>query len=113
MRLNIVGVGRFTISLYGEAKREIDSRNAEDEIRLLRKERIIVEYYIEGLKILADKYDDKYLLNFVDDLKNSDTYIQGFEKSVELARKHNIPETDFVSNKSEIDNYFMGDNKNG
>ena len=113
MRLNITGVGRFTISLYGEAKREIDSRNAEDEIRLLRRERIIIEYYIEGLKILADKYDDKYLLNFVDDLKNSDTYIQGFKKSVELARKHNIPETDFVSNKSEIDNYFMGDNKNG
>ncbi len=113
MRLNIVGVGRFTISLYGEAKREIDSRNAEDEIRLLRRERIIVEYYIEGLKILANKYDDKYLLNFVDDLKNSDTYIQGFEKSVELARKHDIPKSDFVSNKSEIDNYFMGDNKNG
>lgn len=113
MRLNITGVGRFTISLYGEAKREIDSRNAEDEIRLLRRERIIVEYYIEGLKILADKYDDKYLLNFVDDLKNSNTYIQGFEKSVELARKHNVPKSDFVSNKSEIDNYFMGDNKNG
>lgn len=113
MRLNIVGVGRFTISLYGEARREIDSRKAEEEIRFLRRERIVVEYYIKGLKILADRYDDQDLLNFVDDLKSSNAYIQGFKKSVELARKRNIPTTDFVSNKSEIDNYFMGDNKNG
>lgn len=113
MRLNIAGVGRFTISLYGEAKRGINSRKAEEEIRLLRRERVVVEYYIEGLKILADRYDDKDLLNFVDDLKSSNAYIQGFEKSVKSARKRNIPETDFVSNKLEIDNYFMGDNKNG
>jgi len=113
MRLNIVGIGRFTISLYGEVKREIDFRKAEEEIRFLRRERVVVKYYIEGLKILADRYDDQDLLNFVDDLKSSNAYIQGFEKSVELARKRNIPETNFVSNKSEIDNYFMGDNKNG
>lgn len=113
MRLNIVGIGRFTISLYGEIKREIDSQKAEEEIRFLRRERVVVEYYIEGLKILADRYDDQHLIDFVDDLKSSNAYIHGFEKSVELARKRNIPETDFVSNKSEIDNYFIGDNKNG
>ena len=113
MRLNIVGIGSFTISLYGEVKREFDSRKAEEEIRLLRRERVVVEYYIEGLKILADRYDDQDLLNFVDDLKSSNAYIQGFEKSVKLAKKRNIPTTDFVSNKSEIDNYFMGANKNG
>ena len=113
MRLNIVGLGRFTISLYGEVRREIDSRKAEEEIRFLQRERVVVEYYIEGLKILADRYDDQELLNFVDDLKRSNAYIQGFEKSVELARKRNISTANFVSNKSEIDNYFMGDNKNG
>ena len=113
MRLNIVGIGRITISLYGEIKQEIKSRNAEGELRFLRRERVVVEYYIEGLKILADRYNDQDLLDFVDDLKSSNAYIHGFEKSVELARKRNIPETDFVSNKSEIDNYFMGDNKNG
>ena len=113
MRLNIVGIGRFTICLYGEVRREIDSRKAEEEIRFLQRERVVVEYYIEGLKILADRYDDQELLNFVDDLKSSNAYIQGFEKSVELARKRNIPTANFVSNKSEIDNYFMGDNKNG
>lgn len=113
MRLNIVGLGRFTISLYGEVRREIDSRKAEEEIRFLQRERVVVEYYIEGLKILADRYDDQELLNFVDDLKSSNAYIQGFEKSVELARKRNISTANFVSNKSEIDNYFMGDNKNG
>ena len=113
MRLNIVGIGRITISLYGEIKQEIKSRNAEEELRFLRRERVVVEYYIEGLKILADRYNDQDLLDLVDDLKSSNAYIHGFEKSVDLARKRNIPETGFVSNKSEIDNYFMGDNENG
>lgn len=113
MRLNIVGIGRFTISLYGEVKREINSRQAEEEIRFLRRERVIVEYYIEGLMILSEKYNDKELLTFIRDLQSSDAYIQGFEKTVTLARKRNVPKDEILSNKAEIDNYFMGDNKNG
>lgn len=113
LRLNIIGVGRFTISLYGEAKREINSRHAEKEIRFFRRERVVVEYYIEGLMMLSEKYDDKNLLTFISDLKSSDAYIKGFEKTVALARKRNVLETELVSNKVQIDNYFMGDNKNG
>lgn len=113
MRLNIVGIGRLSFSLYGEIKREVVSQKAEREIGFLKRESIVLEYYIEGLKILAQKYDDKDLLNFVDDLKNSDAYLQGFEKTVKLARQRNVQAKGYVGNKAEIDNYFMGDIKNG
>ena len=43
MRLNIVGVGRFTISLYGEVKREINVHNVEKEVLFARREKIIVD----------------------------------------------------------------------
>ena len=63
--------------------------------------------------ILSEKYNDKELLTFIRDLQSSDAYIQGFEKTVTLARKRNVPKDEILSNKAEIDNYFMGDNKNG
>ena len=46
MRLNIVGVGRFTISLYGEVKRGINIHNIEKDVVFARREKIIVENYI-------------------------------------------------------------------
>ena len=110
MRLNIIGVGRFTISLYGEANRGIKKKAALEEGYFLRREKIVVEDYITGLKCLAEAYDDGLLLAFVDDLKQSDMYKQAFEKSVLLAEKRNVPQEDIVRNKVEIDAYFRGGN---
>lgn len=110
LRLNIAGVGRFTISLFGEAKRELISRKSEQEIIFLRRERVIIENYIEGLKILSVLYDDNTLLNLVNDLKSSDLYIQAFEKSAKLAEKRNVPYKDQLRTKKDIDSYFQGDN---
>ena len=95
LRFNIVGVGRFTISLYGEFKREIGIQKAERAIIFARKEKLVVENYIEGLKLLSELYEDKNLLNFITDFKNSDMYIQAFEKSVLLATKRNVPNQKF------------------
>ena len=36
-----------------------------------------------------------------------------FEKTVELAKKRNVSDDEFVENKSEIDAYFLRGNKNG
>jgi hypothetical protein len=108
LRLNIVGVGRFTISLYGEVKREIGIKRAEREIIFARKEKIVVENYIEGLKLLSELYDDKNLLNFIADFKNSDMYVHAFGKSVMLAKKRNVPNHEILKNKREIDSYFLG-----
>lgn len=112
LRLNVVGAGRFAISLYGETKRAILYGHAKKEADYAAKERIIVEQYIEGLKILSVKYDDAYLLTFVADFKKSDayieTYIEGFEKSVELAKLRGVHDNRILENKAKIDTYFGG-----
>ena len=113
MRLNIVGVGRFTFSLYGEVKRGFKRSNAKDNVYFLRREKLIVENYMEGLRCLSKVYDDRSLLTFIDDLKGSEVYIQAFEKSALLAAKRNVPEKDILKTKADIDNYFCRGNGNG
>ena len=113
MRLNIVGVGRFTISLYGEVKRSIKKSDAKENVYSFKREKLIVENYIEGLRCLSEVYDDRLLLTFIDDLKGSDAYIQAFEKSALLAEKRNVPEKDILRTKSDIDNYFNRGTGNG
>lgn len=113
MRLNIVGVGRFTISLYGEVKRGVKKSDAKENVYFFKREKLIVENYIEGLRCLSEVYDDRLLLTFIDDLKSSDAYIQAFEKSALLASKRNVPEKDILRTKSDIDNYFRRGTGNG
>lgn len=113
MRLNIIGVGRFTISLYGEAMRGFKRREIQDEIYFLKREKIIVNDYIDGLNKLAVIYDDKMLLTFVDDLKNSSMYKEGFKKTVLLAEKRNVPKDEILKSKDDIDAYFKGGKYNG
>lgn len=108
LRLNIVGVGRFTISLYGEAKRFVVIRKAKYEAQFARREIDIVENYLSGLSLLSELYDDKDLLDFVDDFKNSDMYVQAFQKSVRLAELRKVPDNDTLRTKSDIDSYFGG-----
>ncbi|WP_262122521.1 hypothetical protein [Anaerococcus sp. Marseille-Q5996] len=110
MRLNIVGLGRFTISLYGEGNRGIKLYQAKKENLSLRQEKIIIADYIDGLKILSNAYDEKNLLLFTKELKESDMYIKAFEKSVLLAEKRNVPESQILRNKADIDSYFKEGN---
>lgn len=108
LRLNIVGVGRFAISLYGETKRVILYGYEKQEADYASKGAIIVENYIEGLKILSVKYNDTRLLTFVDDFRKSDAYIEAFGKSVELAELRNVPANRILKGKADIDRYFGG-----
>lgn len=108
MRLNIVGVGRFAISLYGEANRTLKKAEEKENAYFLTREKSIIEDYIEGLKLLSDIYDDSELLTFVDDLKHSDMYETAFKKSAELAKKRCVPASEILETKSDIDSYFMG-----
>ncbi|WP_213423714.1 hypothetical protein [Bhargavaea massiliensis] len=106
LRLNIAGEGRFTISLYGEAKRVVVIRKAESEAQFARREITIVENYLSGLSLLSELYDDKELVDFVNDFKNSDMYVQSFQKSVRLAELRKVP--NILRTKSDIDLYFGG-----
>jgi len=108
LRLNIVGVGRFTISLYGEARRAMNIRIVESDVQFARREITIVDNYLDGLSLLSEVYDDSNLVDFVDDLKHSDMYIQAFEKTVKLAELRKVPDKDILRRKSDIDSYFKG-----
>lgn len=103
MRLNIVGVGRFTISLYGEAKRGIQRTKANNEAIFMKREKVIIDDYMEGLKILSKTYNDKLLMTFVSDFKSSNAYKEAFNKSVELAKLRNVPENERIKSKADID----------
>lgn len=108
LRLNVVGVGRFAISLYGETKRAISYSHAKREADFASKRIIVVENYIEGLKILSERYNDAHLLTFVDDFKKSDAYIGAFAKSAQLAELRNVPTEKILKSKADIDKYFGG-----
>lgn len=108
LRLNVVGVGRFAISLYGETRRAISYNHAKKEFDFASKETVIVSNYMEGLKILAHQYDDHHLLMFISDFEKSDAYIEAFGKSVTLAEVRNVPVNRILKSKPDIDKYFGG-----
>lgn len=108
MRLNIIGVGRFAISLYGEADRIGRKTKEQEYIYNLTREKYIIEDYIKGLKYLSEIYDDIELLTFVEDFKSSDMYKTAFVKSVELAKKRNVSDEKILKSKADIDSYFRG-----
>lgn len=107
LRLNIVGVGRFTISLYGEGKRALGYWKVEKDAMFAKREQAIIENYIEGLNLLAYRYDDHALLTFVQDLCNSDLYVSAFHKTIKLAELRGVPKEKILHSKLEIDSYFI------
>lgn len=105
LRLNVAGVGRFTICLYGEAKRAINIHRAENNAEFAQKQKSLVEDYIEGLKFLRVKYKDQEYLAFIDDLLN-DNYITAISKTASLAKLRGVPQEKILETKNDIDNYF-------
>lgn len=106
LRLNIVGVGRFTISLYGEVKRSAAAHRLENERIFLQRKHVITENYIDGLKQLAAAYDDLLLLDFVNDFTNGKEPARAFEKTVELAKLRKVTDSKILKDKADIDTYF-------
>lgn len=95
-----------------EADRGIKRHSLETNIVVIRRQKVIVEDYIDGLNYLAEIYDDKELLLFTQEFKESDMYVQAFEKSVLLAQKRNVSSDVLLKDKSDIDSYFMGERIN-
>lgn len=108
LRLNVVGIGRFAISLYGEVKRGVLYYRAKKNADFASKEITIINSYMEGLKILSREYNDADLLTFTDDFMNSSAYKEAFLKSVKLAEMRKVPPEKILKNKKEIDMYFGG-----
>ena len=108
LRFNVIGIGRFTISLYGEVKRGVQLKESNAEAVFMKREIFIVDDYIEGLKELSKAYNDEDLLSFVDDFQKCNLYKDAFAKSVQLAKLRNVSDEKSVKSKAEIDNYFRG-----
>lgn len=108
LRLNVVGIGRFAISLYGEVKRGALYYHAKKEADFASKEITIINNYMEGLKILSREYNDAELLTFTNDFVNSGAYKEAFSKSAKLAEMRKAPPDKILRNKKDIDNYFGG-----
>ena len=87
--------------------------NAKEDVYFFSREKLIVGNYMNGLHCLSEIYDDKLLLTFIDDLKNSDAYIQAFHKSAQFAEKRNVPDKQILKTKADIDQYFLGGNIDG
>ena len=111
IRLNLHGLGRFGISIFGEAGRVIHLNGLNLEKSVLESERIILLDHIEGLKILAETYDDKELIKFIKDFENSSAYKEALEKSANLAEKRGVSEDKILRTKSDVDSYFTGETK--
>ena len=111
LRINIAGVGKFAISLGGEIKRGVNALEEKEEAQFLSRKRVIAQYYIESLKELSVIYDDRNLVDFVDDFQNSDLYFEAFQKSVKFAEKRNVPSEKILYNKERIDSYFLNEDE--
>lgn len=106
MRLNLVGAGRFAISLYGEGVRAVALQTAGPNAEFARRERTIIGDYLDGLRELGRLYDDRHLVDFTEDFKRSAPYERAFAKSVQLAQLRKVPEERILASKSDIDAYF-------
>lgn len=108
LRVNIAGVGRFTISLLGEGKRYNMLKTTQNKRRYIQHEKQVEYYYIQGLKVLQRKYNDQYLIQLIENLINSHLYADAFNQSIVLAKKRNVPKEILLKNKRDIDRYFLG-----
>lgn len=106
LRLNLVGVGRFTISLYGETKQIISYHRVQKKAEFAKTEKKIVEDYIEGLKQLQSLYNDNKYLACIKDLREG-KYLEAFEKSQAYAELQGVPDSVMIKKKKDIDVYFL------
>lgn len=110
LHLNLIGVGRLTISLYGEGKREFNYHKAQKEVQFTQEKKEIIKNYIEGLESLKVLYDDKEYLSFIEDLSKNE-YINALIKSSDLAVRRGVPDSQILKTPKDIDNYFNSKNK--
>lgn len=105
VRLNIVGVGRFTVALYSEVKMDLRIREVKHRAMFAQRERYIIEDYIRGLNELSLYYNEDNFTNLVEALAQSKDVKIVFEKSKLIAKKRNVDNP--LLTKEDIDNYFL------
>ena len=102
VRLNVVGLGRFAICLFGETKYSYKRWNLKIEYTYLSGRKKTANEYLESLHLLAEVYNDENLITFTDDFKNGE-YQKGFNKTIALADKRGAQS---LKSLDDIDEYF-------
>ena len=105
VRLNIVGVGRFSVALYGEFKMAMNIRTAKHRANFAKKERCIIEDYINGLNELSIYYNDDNFSNFVKMVADSKNIRETFEQTGIIAEERGVNNP--LKTKTDIDKYFI------
>lgn len=111
LRLNLVGVGRFTISLCGEISRKIHCHSARESRAAIQKNRRILEQYLAALEELAEWYNDRELAESIRHFKACGLYREMFLKTAELSLKRGVAPEKVLQSKADIDRYFKGGNQ--
>lgn len=102
VRINVIGLGRFAVCLFGEAKYAYKRWNLKIEYTYLSGRKKTANEYLESLHLLAEIYNDGNLITFTDDFKNGE-YQKGFNKTIELAEKRGAQS---LKSLDDIDEYF-------
>lgn len=108
MRLNVPGLGKFAISLFGELKRDYKWSKQERDYNHWLTRKHIVDGYIETLLSIEDYYDDTNILDFIDSFEDAN-YPECFKNSVALARQRGV--SGALKTKEDIDAYFTSHKK--
>lgn len=100
LRLNIIGLGRFAVSLGSEVQRYW---KAKSESLFAKRKKPILEDYIEGLKVLAQYYDDKELYSLAERVCDDKHYKDVFSDTVTVATRRGVKA---YPTKESVDDYF-------
>lgn len=112
LRLNIPGLHRFGISIYGEVTRGHRKYVLEEEKYYLIRKKEIVDQYIETLKELSDIYNDRDLDAFDNGDGNKVTYRERMEETASLAQKRGVPKDRIMQTPDDVKKYFLGGSQN-
>ena len=104
-RLNLPGIGRFAVCLFGEVKDTVHYHIAKHQAEYAQEQKTIVEDYIDGLKVLYVQYDDKDLIDSISHIESLETAKEAFGNAIALAEKRGVPNA--LTTKESIDNYFL------
>ena len=104
-RLNLPGIGRFAVCLFGEVKDTVHYHIAKHQAEYAQEQKTIVEDYIDGLKVLYVQYDDKDLIDSISHIESLETAKEAFGNAITLAEKRGVPNA--LTTKESIDNYFL------
>ena len=105
LRLNVIGIGRFSISLYGEAKRAIHYHQAEQDAIFEQNRKLILVNFVKELEKLSQFYDDAEDYTWIIDFNNGNLE-SALKKSARLAVRRGCAEDKTLMSKKKIDDFF-------